>query len=125
MLGQRKKAELNTGSETSRVSHVFAVADRPAVQFGQAVYEVMAVRLDAVVHRKVDDLQVLRNVVTFHELAGIAVCRTEEQYVDRVQRKLVGEDEIRFSIQAFVYVSNLVSGVAGAVDKLQFLHRDD
>ena len=62
--------------------------------------------------RKVDDLQRLGQVVALHELPGVAVGGAEEQYIDLLQRQLVGEDKVCFSVQSFVYVGDFVSGVA-------------
>ena len=84
MLGQRQQAQLDAGGKTARIGHVLAMADGTAVQFGQTIDEIMVVALQAVVHAQVDDLQVFGHVMAFHELARIAMRRTEEQYVDRV-----------------------------------------
>ena len=91
-----------------------------AVQFRQAVDEVVVVALDAVVHGEVDNLQLFRYVVAFHEFLRIAVGGAEKEDVDFVQRQLVGESQVCFSVQAFVYVGDSVSGIAAAVDKYDF-----
>ena len=62
-----------------------------AVQFRQAVDKVVVVAHNAVVHREVDNLQVFRYVVTFHEFLCIAVGSAEKENIDFVQRQLVGE----------------------------------
>jgi hypothetical protein len=89
MLGQWQKSELNACSKASRVSYVLAMTDSAAIQFWQTIYKVMVVRFDAVVHGQVDDFQVLRYIVTFHEFLCIAVSRTEEQYIDGIEWKLI------------------------------------
>ena len=48
------------------------------VQFRQTVDEVMIVTLDAIIHREVDDFQIFRHVVAFHEFLRVTVGGTEE-----------------------------------------------
>ena len=69
-----------------------------AVQFRQTVDEVMVVTLDTVVHGEVDNLQVFRYVVAFHEFLCVAVGCAKEKNIDFVQRQLVGESEVCLSI---------------------------
>ena len=91
VLCQWQQAQLDTSSEATRIGHVLALADGATVQFRQTVDEVVVVALDTVVHAEVDNLQVFRHIVAFHELLGIAVSCTEEEDIDFVQRKLVGK----------------------------------
>ena len=102
---------------------MFCLARGTAVQFGQAVDEVVVIALDAVVHREVDDFQVFGYVVAFHELARVAVGGTEEEHVNLVQWELVGEGQVGLAVQAFVYVGYLVAGIARAVDEDDFRFR--
>ena len=44
--------------------------------------------------------------------------RTEEQYINLIQRKFVGKNQIRFTIESLMYVGNLIAGVTAAVYKL-------
>ena len=90
------------------------------VQFGQTVDEVVVVALQTVVHREVDDFQVLGDVVAFHELACVAVGGAEEEHVNLVQRQLVGKGQVGLAVQTFVYVGYFVSGVARTVDEDDF-----
>ena len=95
-----------------------AVADGPSVQFGQSVHKVMLVAFQAVVHAQVDDFQFLGHVVAFQELAGVAVGGTEEQHVNRVERQLVCEDQVRLAVESLMDVGNPVARIARTVHKL-------
>ena len=120
VLGQGEQAELDAGGEAARIGHVAALADGAPVEFRQAVDEVMVIGLDAVVHREVDDAQLLGHVVAFHEFARVAVCRAEEEAVDVVQAQFVGKGQVGFAIQTFMHLGNLVPGVAVAVYEHDF-----
>ena len=94
-----------------------------AVQFRQSVDEVMVVTFDAVIHGKVDNLQVFRYIMAFHEFLCVTVGSTEEENIDFVQRQLIGESQICLTVQSFMYVGNFVSGITAAVDKYDFSFR--
>ena len=91
VLGKREQSQLDAGGKTTRIGNVLRLAGGAAVQFRQAVDEVVLGRGDAVIHREVDDSQLFGYVVAFQELLRVTVCGAEEEYVDFVQRKLVGE----------------------------------
>ena len=78
----------------------------------------MVVTLDAVIHAEVDDFQIFGYVVAIHELLRIPMSRTEEQYINLIQRKFVGKNQIRFTIEPLMYVGNLIAGVTAAIYKL-------
>ena len=99
---------------------MFTLADGTAIQFRKPVNEIMAFILNAVVHRKVNDFHIFRDVVAFYELFGITVCCTEEYYVYSIKRQFVCKDQIGFTVQSFVYVSDFVACIAGAVYELYF-----
>ena len=80
----------------------------------------MIVTFDAVIHGKVDNLQVFRYVMAFHEFLCVTVGSTEEENIDFVQRQLIGESQICLTVQSFMYVGNFVSGITAAVDKYDF-----
>ena len=86
VFGQRKQTKLNTCSKASRVGYVFTLADGTAIQFRKPVNKIMAFILNAVVHRKVNDFHIFRDVVAFYELFGITVCCTEENYIYCIKR---------------------------------------
>ena len=73
----------------------------------------------AIVHAQVDDLEIRRHDVALHEFLGVAMCRTEKQHINLVERKLVREDHIRLTKQAAVYIRQLIAGVAGTVHEDQ------
>ena len=91
ILGKRKQTELDAGCKTAGIGYVLCRTSGTAVQFRQTVDKVVVVAHNAVVHREVDNLQVFRYVVTFHEFLCIAVGSAEKENIDFVQRQLVGE----------------------------------
>ena len=117
MLSQRKYTQLNTCREATRIGNVTGRTNRPAVQFRQAIDEIVLLALDAVIHRKVDNLDLFRDNVRFHKLPRVAMRRTEEKAIDFIQRELSRKAHVRLAIQAFVDVRNPVSRIAGAIDK--------
>ena len=120
MLSQRKHAQLNTCREATRIGNVTGRTNRPAVQFRQAIDEIVLLVLDAVIHREVDNLDLFRDNVRFHKLPRVAMRRTEEKAIDFIQRDLSRKAHVRLAIQAFVDVRNPVSRIAGAIDKDYF-----
>ena len=94
------------------------MADSTTVQFRQTIDEAMVITLDTVVHTEVYDFQILGYIVTIHKLLCISMSRTEEQYINLIQRKFVGKNQIRFTIESLMYVGNLIAGVTAAVYKL-------
>ena len=112
VFGKRKQAQLDAGGEATGICHVFRLAGGAAVQFRQTVDEIVVGRSDAVIHGEVNDSQLFGHVVALQELLRVAVGGAEEEHVNLVQGKLVGEYQIRFAVQSFVYVGNLVAGIA-------------
>ena len=86
ILGKRKQTKLDAGCKTAGVGYVLRRTSGATVQFWQTVDKVVVVTFDTVVHGEVDNLQVFRYVVTFHEFLCISVGGTEEKNVDFVQR---------------------------------------
>ena len=120
MFGQRKHTQLDTCCKAPRIGNVVRFANSPAVQFRQAIYEIMLFTLDTVIHRKINNLHVFRDRMRFHEFPGIAMRRTEEKAIDFIQRKLGRKAHIRLPIQTFVDIRNPVARIAGAIDKDDF-----
>ena len=118
MFCQGQQPQLNAGGETSRIGNVLAMTNGAAVQFGKAVYEVMVFSGNAVIHRQVDYLQVFGQVVAFHKLARVTMCRTEKHHIHFIQWQCIGKGQIGFAIQSFVYIGNLISGIARTVDEM-------
>ena len=50
--------------------------------------------------------------------------RTEEQYINLIQRKFVGKNQIRFTIEPLMYVGNLIAGVTAAIS-VSYTHLDE
>ena len=117
---QWQQAQLNTSSKTAWISHMLAMADGTTVQFRQTIHKVMVIALDTIVHAEVDNLQIFRHIVAIHKFLGIAMSCAEEQHIDFIQRKLVGKNQISFTIQAFVNVCNLITCVTTTIDKFYF-----
>ena len=117
VLGQGQQAQLYAGGEAARIGHVLRLAGGAAVQLRQAVDEVVALGLEAVVHGEIYNLQPFGDVVALHELARVAVGGAEEEAVHLVQRQLVGEAQVGLAIEALVDVGHTVSGITAAVDE--------
>ena len=117
VLGQGEQSQLDAGGEAAGVGHVQGGAGGAAVQFRQAVDEVVALGLQPVVHGEVDDPQPFRQVVAFDELARVAVGGAEEEAVYLVQRQAVGEAQVGLAIETLVHVGHAVARMAGAVDE--------
>ena len=84
VLRQRQYAQLDASSETTGVRYMPGVANPAAVQFRQAVHEIVLRAFNPVVHAQVDNLHVLGDRVALHELFRIAMSGTEEQKVDAI-----------------------------------------
>ena len=56
--------------------------------------------------------------MAFDKFLCIAVGGTKEKYVDFFQRKCIGKSQI--SVESFVYIGNLITGITAAVDKYYF-----
>ena len=82
VLGERQQPQLYAGGKAARIGYMLCLAGGAAVQFRQAVNEVVVRRGYAVVHGEVDDSQLLGHVVAFEEFSRVAMCRTEKQHVD-------------------------------------------
>ena len=77
---------MDTGGETTGIGHVLCRTGSSSVQFRQTVDKVMVVTLDTVVHGKVNDFQVFRYVMAFHEFLRVTVSCAEEKNINFVQR---------------------------------------
>ena len=97
---------------------MLAMTDGTTIQLGQAINKVVVITLDTIVHTEVDDFQILRHIMTIHKLLRVTMGGTEEQYIYLVQRKPVGKYQIGFTVKPFMYVGNLIAGVAATVYKL-------
>ena len=120
VLGQRKQSQLDAGGEATGISYVTGLADSTAVQFGQAVDEVVAFGLQAVVHGEIHYFQSFRQVVAVHELARVAVGSAEEEAVYLVQWQTVGKAQVCFAVEPLVHVGHAVACITGAVDEDDF-----
>ena len=98
LLCQWQESQLNTGRETAWVGYVTALACVAAVQLGQAVDEIVVVALYAVIHREVNDLELLGQVMAVKELACVAVRGAEEEKVYLLERHLVGEYKVCLAV---------------------------
>ena len=123
VLGQREQTQLDAGGKAARIGYVLGRTGSAAVELGQAIDKVVVGSLQAVVHREVDDAQLLGHVVALEELARVAIGRAEEEHVDFVQRQLVGKGEVGFAIEPLMHIGDAVSGIAAAVYKYDFCLR--
>ena len=115
LLCQGQEAELNTGCEATGVRNVTALAGGAAVKLGEAVNEIVLARLQAIVHREVNHLQLVGQLCALKELACVAVGGAEIEEVYLFKGHLVGEEEVGLSQQACVNIGDAVTGVAAAV----------
>ena len=120
LLCQRQQTKLNACGKATRVGNVSALACVAAVQLGQAIYEIMVVSLDAVIHGEVYYLQLIGQCIALQELACLAVSGAEEEQVNLLKRHLISEHQLGLAIKACMHVCYAVAGIAVAVYKLYF-----
>ena len=82
MFGKGKQSELDTGCEATGIGDVTRAANASAVQFRQSIDEIVFFALQPIVHAEVDDFDLFRDGVAFHELPCISMRRTEKEHID-------------------------------------------
>ena len=116
-LGSRQQSQLYTCGETTWISHVLRLGYGVVIDFGQTIYVVVALALEAEVLRKVDYLHMGRYLVLLEERLALAVAEAEEHNIDLVERHIGTELQVGFAIQTFVHVGYKIAGVALAIGK--------
>ena len=120
MLCKRKESQLYAGCETSGVGNIAALAGVATVEFGKTIDKVVVGTFETEVHREVDNLELIGQLLAVEELLGVAVSCAEEEHIYLVKGELVGKCEVCLAQQSAVHVCNAVSGIAGAVYKYNF-----
>ena len=87
------------------------------IDFGQTIYVVVALALEAEVLRKVDYLHMGRYLMLLEERLALAVAEAEEHHIDLVERHIGTEPQVGFAIQTLVHVGYKIAGIALAVGK--------
>ena len=116
-LGGGQQSQLYTCGKASGVSHVLRLGYGVVIDFGQTIYVVVALALEAEVLRKVDYLHMGRYLVLLEESLALAMTETEEHYIDLVERHIGTELQVGFAIQTFVHVGYKIAGIALAIGK--------
>ena len=87
------------------------------IDFGQTIYVVVALALEAEVLRKVDYLHMGRYLMLIEERLALAMTETEEHNVNIFEWHIGTERQVGFTIQTLVHVGYKIAGIALAVGK--------
>ena len=116
-LGSWQQAQLYTCGETTWISHMLCLGYGVVIDFGQTIYVVVALALEAEVLRKVDYLHMGRYLMLLEERLALAMTETEEHNVNIFEWHIGTERQVGFAIQTLVHVGYKIAGVALAVGK--------
>ena len=116
-LGGGQESELYACGKASGISHVLRLGYGVVIDFGQTIYVVVALALEAEVLRKIDYLHMGRYLVLLEERLALAMTEAEEHNVDIFEWHIRGELQVGIAIQTLVHVGNEIAGVALAVGK--------
>ncbi len=116
-LGGGQKSQLYARGEATWISYMLRLGDSVVIDFGQTIYVVVALALEAEVLRKVDYLHMDRYLVLLEERLALAMTETEEHYIDLVERHIGTELQVCIAIQTLVHVGYKIAGIALAVGK--------
>ena len=119
-LGGGQESELYACGKASGVCHVLCLGYGVVIDFGQTIYVVVALALEAEVLRKVDYLHMGRYLVLLEERLALAMTETEEHYIDLIERHIGTELQVGIAIQTLVHVGYKIAGIALAVGKYYF-----
>ena len=120
VLCQRQKAELYAGCEAAGIGHVATLAGVAAIKLRQTVDEVVFGALKTEVHREVDHLQFVGQLLAVEEFLCIAVSGAEEEYINLVEGQLVGECKVGLAQKSAVHISDAVACITATVYKDYF-----
>ena len=119
-LGSGQQAQLYTCGKAAWIGNMLRLGYGVVIDFGQTIYVVVALTLQAEVLRKVDYLHMGWYLVLLEERLALAMTETEEHYIDLVERHVGTERQVGLAIQTLVHVGNEIAGVALAVGKYYF-----
>jgi hypothetical protein len=120
IFGQWQQSHLNASGKAARIGYVLCCAYPVTIDFRQSIDVIVARLSQAEVLSQVNYLDIGRNGVFAKKLAALAVSKAKEYHIHLVEWQLVGKGQVRLAIQTFVHVCYLVTGIAAAVDKLDF-----
>ena len=116
-FGQRQQAKLYTSGKTSGISHMSRLSDGLTVQFRQTVNVIVTRRSQTEILCQINDLHMSRNFMLTQKFFALAMTKTEEYHIHLIQRQLISKGQISITVQSFVYISNLITGIARTVDE--------
>ena len=116
-LGGGQQTQLYTCGEATWISHMLCLGYGVVIDFGQTIYVVIALALEAEVLRKVNYLDVGRYLMLLEERLALAMAEAEEHYIDLVERHIGTERQVGFAIQPLVHVGYKIAGIALAIGK--------
>ncbi len=127
-LGGGQQSELDAGGEAAGIGHMLRLGDAAAVDFGQAIDEVVVlgrrmlrghhlVGRQTEVLRQVDDLHPFGDVVGLHKRLALAMTEAEEHHVDVVERHVGGELQVGVAVETLVDGRYIIARMALAVGK--------
>ena len=81
------------------------------VNFRQTI-DIVVVALDTEVLGKVNDLDILWDGVLLQEGFALSVSEAEEDDIDLVKWHLIGELQVRFANESFMYIAHQIARIA-------------
>ena len=116
-LGSGQQAQLYTCGKAAWIGNMLRLGYGVVIDFGQTIYVVVALTLEAEVLRKVDYLHMGRYLVLLEERLALAMTEAEEHNVDIFEWHIRGELQVGIAIQTFVHVGYKIAGIALAIGK--------
>ena len=116
-LGSGQQSQLYARGKAAWIGNMLRLGYGVVIDFGQTIYVVIALALEAEVLRKVDYLHMGRYLVLLEERLALAMTETEEHYIDLVERHIGTELQVGFAIQTLMHVGYKIAGIALAVGK--------
>lgn len=87
------------------------------VYLGQTIHIVVALALKAEVLCKVDNLDVIRNLMLLQESLALAMSKAEEHNIHIIERHIRSEAQVGLAIKTLVHIGNKVAGITLTIDK--------
>ena len=119
-LGSGQQAQLYTCGKAAWIGNMLRLGYGVVIDFGQTIYVVVALTLQAEVLRKIDYLHMGWYLVLLEERLALAMTETEEHYIDIFEWHIRGELQVGIAIQTLVHVGYKIAGIALAVGKYYF-----
>ena len=116
-LGSGQQTQLYARGKAAWIGNMLRLGDGVVIDFGQTIYVVVALTLEAEVLRKVDYLHMGRYLVLLEERLALAMTEAEEHYIDLVERHIGTERQVGIAIQTLVHIGYKIAGIALAIGK--------